>query len=158
MEVVKPLVFSRKVGKVLGFITVCKLYIKTRMSEATVKEQVQWVLSFVQGESADIWKKNILENLEEREIEYKSVGEFLIVIKKEFGSGDEELVKVAELKKLEQEKRMMEEFVQEFKRVAQRSEYERRPLIKEFKREINGRIRRKLIEAEKPPTTIRQLI
>jgi len=46
-EVVKPPVFSRKVGKVLEFITVCKLYIKTRMSEATVEEQVQWVLSFV---------------------------------------------------------------------------------------------------------------
>ena len=46
-EVVKPPVFSRKVGKVLGFIPVCKLYIKTRMSEATVEEQVQWVLSFV---------------------------------------------------------------------------------------------------------------
>ena len=49
--------------------------------------------------------------MEERKIEYKSVGKFLIVIKKEFGDGDEELVKVAELKKLEQEKRMMEEFV-----------------------------------------------
>ena len=60
----------------------------------------------------------MLENLEEREIEYKSVREFLMVIKKEFGGGDEELVKVVELKKLEQEKRIMEEFVQEFKRAA----------------------------------------
>jgi len=47
-------------------------------------------------------------------LEYESVGEFLVAIKKEFGEGDEELVKVAELKKLEQEERMMEEFVQEF--------------------------------------------
>jgi len=47
-------------------------------------------------------------------LEYESVGGFLIAIKKEFGEGDEELVKVAELKKLEQEERMMEEFVQEF--------------------------------------------
>ena len=79
-----------------------------------------------------------------------------MVIKKEFGGGDEELVKVVELKKLEQEKRIMEEFVQEFKRAAQESGYERRPLIEEFKREINGGIRKKLIEAEKPLITIRQ--
>ena len=35
-------------------------------------------------------------------------------IKKEFGGGDEESVKVAELKKLEQEEKTMEEFMQEF--------------------------------------------
>ena len=35
-------------------------------------------------------------------------------IKKEFGGGDEESVKVAELKKLEQGEKTMEEFVQEF--------------------------------------------
>jgi len=46
-KVAKPLVFSGEVGKVLGFITACKLYIKARMLEATVEEQVQWMLSFV---------------------------------------------------------------------------------------------------------------
>jgi len=34
-------------------------------------------------------------------LEYKSVGEFLAAIKKEFGGEEEELVKVAELKRLE---------------------------------------------------------
>jgi len=43
-----------------------------------------------------------LEDLEEKEeLEYKSVGEFLAAIKKEFGGGEKELVKVAELKILE---------------------------------------------------------
>jgi len=56
------------------------------------------LLFFVQKGSADIWKKNILEDLEEEVIEYKLVGEFLMAIKKEFGSGDKELVKVAERK------------------------------------------------------------
>jgi len=37
------------------------------------------------------------------------------------------------LKKVEQESRIMEEFVQEFKRAARESGYERRLLIKEFK-------------------------
>ena len=48
----------------------------------------------------------------------------------------------------------MEEFVQEFKRAARGSGYEGRPLVEEFKRGINGGIRRKLMEAENPPTSI----
>ena len=114
------------------------------------------MLSFVQGELADIWKENILEDLEERLVEYESVEEFLMAIKKEFGGGDKKSVKVAKLKKLEQGGRMIEEFVQEFKRTAQESGYEKRLLIEEFKREINSGIRRKLMETERPPTTIEQ--
>ena len=56
----------------------------------------------MQGGVADIWKENILKDLEVGEVEYKSAGEFLIEIKKEFGERDEESVKVAELKKMEQ--------------------------------------------------------
>ena len=48
----------------------------------------------------------------------------------------------------------MEEFVQEFKRAARGSGYEGRPLVEEFKRGMNGGIRRKLMEAENPPTSI----
>ena len=40
-------------------------------------------------------------------MEYESVGEFLATIKKEFGRGDKESVKVAEWKKLEQGGRIM---------------------------------------------------
>ena len=59
------------------------------------------MLSYVQGGSADIWKENILEDLEEGLLEYKTVGEFLMDIKKEFGEGDKESIKVAELQNLE---------------------------------------------------------
>ena len=52
-----------------------------------------------------------MKDLEKEELEYKSVGKFLAAIKKEFGEGEEELVKVAELKRLEQRGRMMKEFV-----------------------------------------------
>jgi len=97
-----------------------------------------------------------LEDLEEGELEYESVEEFLAAIKKEFGEGEEELVKVAELKRLEQEGRTMEEFVQEFRRVARESRYKGKPLIEEFKRGMNGIIRRKLMEAERPSTSIEQ--
>jgi len=73
-----------------------------KLRETTVEEQVQWILSYVQGG------------------------------------------------------RTMEEFIQEFKRTARGSGYEGRPLVEEFKRGMNGGIRRKLMEAENPPASIEQ--
>ena len=43
------------------------------------------MLSYVQGESADVWKKNVLEELKAEELEFKTVEKFLAEIKKEFG-------------------------------------------------------------------------
>ena len=129
---------------------------KIKMRGVVVEEQIQWILSYVQEESVDIWKENVLEDLEEGKLEYESVGKFLAAIKKKFRIEKEESIKVAELKRLEQEGRTMEEFVQESRRVARRSRYKGRLLIKEFKRKMNGMIRRKLMEAENPPTSIEQ--
>ena len=156
MEVAKPAIFNGEVGKVGGFVTTCRLYLKMKMREATVEEQVFWILPHVQGRSADIWKENVIEELEAGEMEYETVEEFLTVLKKKFGGGEEEAVKAAELRKLEQERRTMEEFVQEFKRAARGSGYEGRPLVEEFKRGRNGRIRRKLMKAENLPASIEQ--
>ena len=89
-----------------------------------------------------------MEKLEVEKIEYEIVENFLISLKKKFSVGKEESVKAAELRKLEQGGRIIEEFVQEFKRVARGSRYKKRPLVEEFKRGLNGAIRRKLIEAE----------
>jgi len=63
---------------------------------------------------------------------------------------------VAELRRVEQGGKTMEEYVQEFKRIARGSGYERRPLVEEFKRGMNGGIRRKLMEMENLPTPIEQ--
>ena len=71
-----------------------------------------------------MWKENMLEELEAGELEFETVREFLAEIKKEFRGGEEELVKATELRRIEQGRRMMEEFVQEFKRAARESGYE----------------------------------
>ena len=116
--------FDRTPSRVAGFVTGCKLYIRNKLAGATVEAQVQWVLSFIQEGSADVWKENIIEEVEKGEMEYEIVEEFLTVLKREFGGGEEESVKAAELRKLEQGEKTMEEFVQEFKREARGSEYD----------------------------------
>ena len=156
MEVVKPAIFNGEAGKVGGFITAYRLFVRMKMRGNTVEEQVQWVLSYVQEGSADVWKENIMEELESGEVKYKNVEEFLTSIKKEFGGGEEESMKAAELRKMEQGGRTIEEFIQEFKRAARGSGYEGRPLVEEFKREMNGGIQRKLMEAENPLSFIEQ--
>ena len=134
----------------------CRLYLRMKMREATVEEQVFWVLLHVQGGTADIWKENVMEELEAEEMEYETAEKLLIVLKREFGGEEEEAVKVAELRRVEQGGKTMEEYVQEFKRIARGSGYKGRPLVEEFKRGMNGGIRRKLMKAENPPTSIEQ--
>ena len=53
----------------------------------------------------------MLEDLKTREVKYKSVEEFLTEIKKEFGGGDKESVKMVELKRIEQGEQSMKEYV-----------------------------------------------
>ena len=53
-------------------------------------------------------------------------------------------------------KRSIKEFVQEFRRAARGSRYERRPLVEEFKRGINRTICQKLMELEWQPSAIEQ--
>ena len=154
VEVAKLAIFNGEAGKVGGFVTTCRLYLRIKMKETTVEEQVFWILSHVQGGSVDIWKENVMEELEAGEMEYETAEELLTVLKKEFGGGEEEAVKAAELRKLEQGGRTMEEFVQEFKRAARGSGYKRRLLVEEFKRGMNGGIRRKLMEVENPLASI----
>ena len=133
MEVAKPAIFNGEVGKVGGFIMACRLFVRMKLRGSTVEEQIQWVLSYVQGGSADVWKENVMEELEAREAEYESVEEFLTSLRKEFGGEEEELIKAVELRKMEQGGRTMKEIVQEFKWAVRGSGYEGRPLVEEFK-------------------------
>lgn len=91
----------------------------------------------------------MLENLESEEVEFRLARKFLLKLKKEFDRGDKESVKVAELKK-------MEEFVQEFRGIAKKGKYKERALVEKFKRVMNKVIKRKLMEIERPSTSIEQ--
>ena len=84
------------------------------------------------------------------------VEEFLVDLKKEFREENNEIIKITELKRIEQKSRIIEEFVQKFRRVVRSSGYKERLLVEKFKREINKMIRRKLIEAERPSRSINQ--
>jgi len=100
------------------------------------------------------WKDNLLDELAKGESEVDTVEKLFTKIRNDFDETSEEERKVEQLRTMEQRRRTCDKYVQEFKKVARGSGYERRPLIKEFKRRLNRAIRRKLTEAEEPPTTI----
>jgi len=115
---------------------------------------VAWVLSYIQGGIAEAWKDNLLDELAKRESEVKSTEQLFTKIRNNFGEISEKERKIEQMRTIEQGERTCDKYVQEFKKVAKKSNYERRPLIKEFKRGLNKSIRRKLVEAEEPPTII----
>ena len=59
-------------------------------------------------------------------------------LKKEFGEGNNKTMKITELKKVKQEDRTIEKFIQEFKIISKSSKYKERPLMKEFKQDMYG--------------------
>lgn len=107
----KPQTFNEKAGKIFMFLIVCRLYIRIKIRNNLVEEQVQWALSYIQRGSADIWKKNVMENLKSRSLSYTMVEEILADLKQKFGGKDNEIMKIAELKKIKQSSKTMKEFI-----------------------------------------------
>ena len=154
MEVARPQVFSGKMEEVSAFVNTACLYIRMKMTEEVAVTQVAWVLSYVQGGIAEAWKDNLLDELAKEESEMESVEQLFTKIRNDFGETLEEERKIEQLRTIEQGGRTCDKYMQEFKKITWESSYEGRPLIKEFKQELNGTIRRKLAEAEELPTTI----
>ena len=154
VEVTRPQVFSGRIEEVSAFVNVAYLYIKMKMTEEAAATQVAWVLSYVQREIVEAWKDNLLDELAKRKSKVESVEQLFTKIRNDFGETLEEERKIEQLRTIEQGGRIYDEYVQKFKKIARGSSYEGRPLIKEFKRGLNGSIRRKLAEAKELPTTI----
>jgi len=136
------------------FVNIACLYIRMKMTEKVSATQVAWVLSYVQEGIVKVWKDNLLDKLAKGESEVESVEQLFTKIKNDFGEISEEKRKIEQLRIIEQEERTYDKYVQEFKKVTRGTGYERRPLIEEFKRGLNGGIRKKLAEAEELLTTI----
>jgi len=155
-EAAKPPLFDGEREKVVGFINDCRLYISMRMKGVGEEEKILWVLTYVQGGVAEVWKENVLEERRQGMSAVEIVEELFTKIQEEFREFDEESRKVDELRMLEQGGRTCDEYVQIFKKISRGSGYEERPLIEEFKRGLSGNIRRRLVEAEAPPATIEE--
>ena len=87
--------------KVFVFLIACRLYIRIRMRNVAVEKQVQWMQLYMQGESVDIWKENIIEDFENKSLVYTIVGEFLTDLEQKIGGGNNKTIKIVELKKVE---------------------------------------------------------
>jgi len=147
-ETAKPPLFDGEREKVVGFINACCLYISMRMKGSGEEEKILWILTYVQGGVAEVWKENILEERRQGISVVETMEELFTKIREEFGEFDEELRKVDELRLLEQGGWTCNEYIQIFKKVSRESGYEGRPLIEKFKRGLNGNIRRRLVEAK----------
>lgn len=103
--------FDRAANKISEFLIVYRLYIRMRIRNVVVEEQIQQVLLYVQEGLIDIEKKNVIENLENRNLSYATMREFLSDLEEEFGGDNNEIIKIAKLKIVEQENKTTEEFV-----------------------------------------------
>ena len=142
--------------EVSAFVNVAYLYIRIKIMEEVAMIQVAWVLSYVQEGIVEVWKDNLLDELAKGESEVESAEQLFTKIRNDFGETLEEERKIEQLRTIKQRERTYNKYMQEFKKVARRSSYKGRPLIKEFKRGLNRSIRRKLAKAEKPLTTIEE--
>jgi len=73
VEIARPQVFSRRMEEVSMFINTAHLYIRMKMTEEAATIQVAWVLSYVQGGVAEVWKNNLLDELAKKESKVESV-------------------------------------------------------------------------------------
>jgi len=153
-EIAVPPKFDGRREAIVGFVNACHLYTTARLGGAGKREKISWVLSYVQGGAAETWKDNILDEIARGTSEVDTVEELFEKMREEFGEFDEESRKADELRLLVQGSRMCDEYVQELRRAVRGSGYEGRALIDEFKRGLNGTIKRKLAEAESPPSMI----
>ena len=156
VEVAPPPKFNGERSQVVGFVNTCHLFIQMRIGQVEERSRISWVLSYVQGGVAEVWKDNVLDEITKGTSAVNTVEELFTKIRQEFGEFDEESRKVDELRVLEQGGKTVDEYIQEFKRAVRGSGYKGRALVEEFKRGLSGTIRRRLAEAEMPPTTIVQ--
>jgi len=72
-----------------------------KMAGRLERKKISWVLSYIQGETVEVWKENVMEEITEGMLEAETVEELFQKIRAEFGEMDEESRKVDKLQALE---------------------------------------------------------
>ena len=153
-ELTAPPKFNGSREVVVGFVNACRLYAEARLGGVDDKGNISWVLSYVQGGVAEVWKNNVLEEINKGTLEVETMEELFEKMREEFGEFNEESRKVDKLRLLVQGSRTCGKYMQEFRRAARGIGYEGRVFIEEFKWGLNGTIRRRLAEVESLPSMI----
>jgi len=96
----------------------------------------------------------VLEERRQGVLLVETVEELFTKMRKKFGEFNEKSRKIDKVRLLEQGEWTCDEYIQIFKKVSRGSGNEGRPLIEEFKRGLNGNIRRRLAEMKLLSTTI----
>jgi len=99
-------------------------------------------LIYIQKRSVEVWNENLLKETKIGKTQFVLVEDFLAELKREFEERDNKPTKVAKLKKIEQDGKTIEEFMQKFNMIVRENRLE-----KEFKRRISRIMRRKLMKA-----------
>jgi len=73
----------------------------------------------MQGEVAEVWKDNVLEEISKRMSEVETMEKLFEKMREEFGEFDKESRKADELRLLVQGPRTCDEYMQEFKRAVE---------------------------------------
>ena len=102
--------------EVSAFINAAWIYIRMKMTEEVATTQVAWVLSYVQGEVAEAWKDNLMDELAKRESEVEIAEQLFSKIRNDFGETSEEERKIEQLRTIEQGNRTYDEYIQVFKK------------------------------------------
>ena len=85
VEVARPQVFSGRMEEVSAFVNAAQLYIRMKMTEEAAAAQVAWVLSYVQGGVAEVWKDDLLDELAKGESEVETAEQLFTKIRDNFG-------------------------------------------------------------------------
>ena len=118
VEVAKPLLFSRRMKEVNVFINTTYLYLSIKIIGELEATKITWVLSYVQKRVAEVQKDNLLDELLKEESETKTAKELFSKMKNKFGEIVEKEQKIEQLRTIEQERRIYNKYVQEFKKMA----------------------------------------
>ena len=107
------------------FINIVYLYLRIKMTGESQLTKIVWVLSYIQKGIVEVWKDNLLNELSKEKSEVETTEELFSKMKNESRETTEKKRKIEQLRTIEQEKRIYNEYVQEFKKIARQSRYKR---------------------------------